>query len=273
MLGLHSELDEVLDELNWKSHRNVPGTIIRQNLLEECVDVFKFALSLFTTWGFTPEEVGDEFMRKSAVVEQRYAQELMLPEDGRIVGVDIDGVLAEYAEAFCDWVWLKHMAVGAGAITPRHPDVNTLNLAEVLGLSGAEYIQLKREWRESGMKAHLPVVEGAKEFLSTLKEAGYTIVLLSARPYKEHKRIFSDTMEWLNTNGLEHDAILFDEHKNERLLREYGAERIEFFVEDNLEQANAIASCGVNVYLLDKPYNRGLTASGVVRIDDLRWLP
>jgi uncharacterized HAD superfamily protein len=263
VLGLHSELDEVLDELNWKGHRGPQrGGIIRANLLEECVDVLKFSLSLFTTWGFSADEIADEFERKSAVVEQRYRQELRLPEDGLIVGVDIDGVLADYPRAFVDW------AADYMGLLPIDEEPDTLDMGEWLGVDGETLIMLKHEWRESGLKRYMPVCTGATELLVRLVRK-HKVVLLSARPYKEHKRIFADTMEWLDTNGLLHDAVLFDENKNERLLREYGADRIAFFIEDNREQANRMASCGVSVYLLDRPYNQGDTHEGVTRVDRL----
>jgi len=263
ILHLHSECDELLREMAWKSHRKEDGYIIRSNMKEELIDVFKYWLSIVVLWGFEPEEIVEEYWRKSKVVEQRFKQEKRLNFDGRkVVGVDIDGVLAAYPEHFLDFI---NREVGTDL---KVEDLTEYNVYEALELPYDMTKRLKAKFRETGEKRHIPVLDGAKEFLESLKNNDYKIVLLSARPYKKYKRIFADTQEWLEKNELIHDAILWDEDKCNRLIREFGHDNVEFFVEDNRNNALDISKTA-DVYLINRPYNQGETTGNIVRVDSL----
>lgn len=268
-LLINDELMEFLRETNWKVHRKGygDGRFIVSNMMEEWIDIFKYWLSLGQLWGFTPEDLIQEYYRKSAVVEQRYEQETQLEfEAGKVAGVDIDGVLAQYPEGFLDFV------NGKLGTNYTAEGLKEYNLYEAFDIPVPIMEQLKDEFRSTGRKRHLPVIPGAKEFLETLRAKGYQIVLLSARPYKQYKRIFADTQEWLKKNQLPYDAILWDENKCVKLLREFGQDTVSFFVEDHLGQANDVARLGCKVYLLEKSYNQGATRGGIIRVRDLEHL-
>jgi len=257
------EMYEMLRETSWKNHRKDKPFMIESNLKEEWIDVFKYWLSIGLVWGFNPKDLIDEYFRKSDVVEQRYKQEKQLDfESAKIAGIDIDGVIAKYPEHFLDFINRK---VGADL---KVEDLDEYNIYEALDLPKELTKKLKDEFRQSGEKRFIPPMEGAKSFLEKLKRNGYHIVLLSARPYKKYKRIFADTKEWLEKNELVHDAILWDENKCNRLIREFGKNSVQFFVEDNLENANDIATTS-KVYLIDRSYNGGKTHENVTRVNGL----
>ena len=252
-LALMREVGEVLDTVNWKIHRNEKKDLIRSNTLEEMVDVLKYWMSLVQLHGFTYEEIYEEYFRKSAVVEQRHKQELqdIIDSNDKIVGVDIDGVLADYPRSFVEFI---NQELG----TNHNPDeVKNYDIYEELGIDTELGVKLKDKYRQSGQKRYIPVIDGAKEMLEGLREDGYKIVILTARPYKKYNRIFPDTMEWLKKNGLVFDAIIFDEEKEERLLKEFGTNRVEFFIDDVVKNANAISNLGGKCLLVDRPYNQG----------------
>ena len=263
ILHLHSEADELLREMAWKNHRKTDKNIIKSNMKEELIDIFKYWLSIVTLWDFSMDEMIEEYWRKSKVVEQRYKQEKALDfESSNIIGVDIDGVLAAYPEHFLNFI---NKEIGTDY---KVEDVTEYNIYEALDLPHNTTKKLKGKFRETGEKRFIPILNGAKEFLDLFSEMGYKIVLLSARPYKKYKRIFADTQEWLDKNNLAHDAILWDEDKCNRLVREFGSNSVEFFVEDNLSNANSVAK-ECKVYLINKPYNTGETHKNVVRVDSL----
>ena len=263
-LSLHimSELDELLREISWKIHRKDKKVIIRNNLLEEIIDLQKYVWSIALLWNFDLEEFCEEFKRKSKVVEQRWEQELSLSNmynsENKIIGVDIDGVIADYPTSFLQFVGTFGIKVP--------PDIS--HSRELL-LSSQEHEHYKHLYREMGCKRDIPVIKGSKEFLIELSKNAYFIVLLTSRPYKRYKRIFADTMEWLAKNGLLYHAIIFDEEKNLRLYREFG-DRVAFFIEDELEKANDIARIGIKVYLINKKYNVGDVIDGVIRVKNLQ---
>lgn len=256
---------EVLDETEFKPHRKITGKkIVRSNLTEELVDVFKYFMCLCQVHGVTAEELTNEYHRKSNVVTQRYYQERVLKYDGKIVGVDIDGVLADYPRSFVEFV---NEQLGTAY---DYRDIKDYNIADALGLDTAEATRLKHLYRDSGQKRFIPVIEGARQFLDELKYMGYTVVLLTSRPIDKYKRIFADTQYWLAENRMHYDAILFDEAKGERLVKEFGKDKVEFFIDDVAGFANGISDAGFRCYLIDKAYNQVALKDKVIRVNNLQ---
>jgi len=264
-LLMNKELMEVLDETEFKPHRKITGKkTVRSNLTEELVDVMKYWMCLCQVHGVSAEEIMDEYHRKSNVVKQRFFQERVLKYDGKIVGVDIDGVLADYPRSFVEFV---NEQLGTSY---DYRTIKNYNVPEQLGLPAAESARLKHLYRDSGQKRFIPVIEGARQFLDELKYMGYIVVLLTSRPIDKYKRIFADTQYWLAENKLHYDAILFDEAKGERLLKEFGKDKVEFFVDDVAGFANGISEAGFHCYLIDKPYNQFSTLPLVTRVNTLK---
>jgi uncharacterized HAD superfamily protein len=263
-LCLHKEVSEALDETPFKPHR-LGKKIIKSNLLEELVDVMKYWMCLAQVHGFTADDIIEEYHRKSNVVKQRFFQEKVMSYDGRIAGIDIDGVLADYPRSFVEFV---NKELGTSY---DYKNVMTYDVATALGLPPEECLRLKHLYRESGQKRFVPIVEGAKQFLEELKYMGYTIVLLTSRPYNKYKRIYGDTQYWLSENKLPYDAILWDEQKGERLIKEFGKSRVKFFVDDVAGFANGISDMGMRCFLLTKPYNENNEIrKKVIRINNLK---
>jgi uncharacterized HAD superfamily protein len=260
------EVADFLGELDTKPHRKEPKTVIKSNLREEWIDIFKYWLSMGRLHGFTAPEFIEEFFRKSEVVSQRYYQENQLSyPTGKVIGVDIDGVLADYPRSFVEFINSE-----LGTSFPTN-NITQYNIAESLGLPLEQVIDLKHRYRETGQKRFIPVIDGAKEMLDTFVNAGYVIVLLTARPCKQYKRMFADTQEWLQNNGLVYHSIIWDEEKNVRLLREFGRDKVQFFIEDVASNANKIAELGPKCFLIDRPYNHNaFLHSNVIRVSSPR---
>ena len=73
ILHVEDELHELLRETSWKmTLRCDASEAVRSTVLEEWIDAFKFLLGLAQVWGFSPEEVLEEFRRKSKIVETRW---------------------------------------------------------------------------------------------------------------------------------------------------------------------------------------------------------
>lgn len=265
-LAAHKELSEVLDTVHWKIHRREYKKPIRSNTLEEIVDVFKYLLTLMQLHGFTPEEIEAEYFRKSAVVEQRHLQEMCrnLKEEEAVVAIDIDGVLADYPRSFLDFI---NQELGTQFTIAQ---VTSYDIYGCLGIPPEVGLPIKNKYRETGQKRFIPVLPGAKEFLQRLREAGFTIVLITARPYEQYSRIYADTLEWLARNELPYDYLVFHEKKEEYLIDMVGKDAIRFFVDDVAGNANSVSRLGVPCYLVTRPYNIGADLKeNVTRIDKL----
>jgi uncharacterized HAD superfamily protein len=263
-LCLHKEISEALDETPFKPHRKSKN-IIKSNLLEELIDIMKYWMCLAQVHGFTVNDIVEEYYRKSNVVKQRYFQEKMMSCDGKIAGIDIDGVLADYPRSFVEFV---NKQLGTSY---DYKKVTSYHVVESLGLPPEECLYLKHLYRETGQKKFIPIIEGAKQFLDELKTMGYTIVLLTSRPYDKYKRIYGDTQYWLSEGKLVYDAILWDEQKGERLIKEFGKDKVQFFVDDVINFANDISDMGIKCFLLTKPYNENdELKEKVIRVNDFK---
>ena len=206
------------------------------------------------------DQYHEEYIRKSVVVEQRWNQEQelnLIDKDKKIVGIDIDGVLGEYHEWF-----LKYTDNEFGL---KYKTIDELKKA--IGTKNYEYI--KSMYRQSGVKAGMPARPGASELTHKLKEMGYQIIILTARPYKKYTRIYSDTLEFLKRNGIQFDAIIWDEVKHVKIIREFPD--LEFMIEDTPSIANEVADEGYKVFMPTNPNNEKYTNynSNIIRIDNL----
>lgn len=253
---LQGEGFDLLECLDWKSHRREGKVFIKSNVVEELVDIYKYWLSLLLLFRITPEELEKGFRVKSRVVFQRYRQEWEKPPPGEdVVAIDIDGVLADYPKSFCSFM-AKEMPDSA-FIDWDYLTLENLDLYEQYGeaIGVGRMLELKDKYRESGEKRNIPVIPGAQMFLRVLRVSGLYVILLTARPMARYKRMFGDTIVWLDKNGLEYDSLLADEHKNIRVYNQFP--NLRFMVEDSLQAAKSVASLGVRVYLIDRTYNQG----------------
>lgn len=240
-MHLYREIGEVLNTFDSKMHRPMTDKFIRSNTLEELVDCFKFLMGMFQILGVDAKELSKAYQDKTLVVDQRWRQEMelkTLSKCEKVCAVDLDGVLGVYPDH-----WLNYLN------NDLNSKFKTLEEAKI-NIDTIQYNKIKEKYRLSGDKINIPVMEGAKEFLSKLKDSGYMIVILTSRPYKKYFRIFSDTLHWLKNNELVYDSVIFDENKNMRILQEIP--NLSFMVEDRIRYANSVAASGYRCYLIDK---------------------
>ena len=258
VLSLISEITEVLSEINWATYKQ-NKEVIQTNVIEEIVDIFKFTLNLAVIWGYNPESFMEEFRRKSLVVEQRFIQSKILNRIRnniitKICAIDLDGVIVDYPKCFVDFV-------------NDNTKYSFKNYREMKAtLSAIEYLDVKNNYRESGAKKTLPIRKGAKGMIKYLKNKGYTIIILSKRPYKKYYRIFADTKHNLDSNNIAFDALLFDSQKHKRILTEIP--QLDFIIEDDRIIANEISATGYKCFLVDNEFNQGSIGENVIRVKE-----
>ncbi len=240
ILSIHKELGEILDTMPWKLHRREDKAKLAHNTVEEIIDCFKFLLNLCIIWKIDDEKFVNEFFRKSMVVRQRYNQEILkvINNNDKVCAIDLDDTLAESSLHFVNIYNKKNCTYDA--YKTRQEIKEKL---EVL-----DYEDFKNYFRESGEKLNIPVKEGAKEICDYLKNIGYKIVIISARPYERYYRIFPDTLQWLNDNEIPYDAVYFEKDKHIKILRQLP--NLSFIIEDNPEYAKQISDQKYKVYLL-----------------------
>ncbi len=172
----------------------------------------------------------------------------------KICAIDLDGVLAEYPKAWVEFANKK-----------MNTEYNLYGLKKKL--SYELYKKLKLEYRTSGIKQTLPVIDGAVELTHKLRAEGFMIIILTARPFYQIKEVFRDTLYWLKANDIAYDLIFAGTDKHIQILKYF--EELSFMIEDNADIANKVAKLGYKVYLLDNEYNQQEILDGVKRIKKL----
>lgn len=267
-LGLFNNATKLLNEYQWNDFLIERSSVDKHNMTEHAGDVFKYLISLMLLHRIEPKDFIDALFNKYFVTERKVMEKnIELSVTTKIIAFDIDGVLADYSDAFLDYIKIKKGL----------PDDIIIKQSEYhFANSLSKYITFEEEGKlaadfvNSGMVRKLTVYDGARELLHTLKSEGYKIILITARPYKRFRRMYSDTIYWLNSNGIICDKIIWQDNKADAIQSLYPA-YTDYFVEDRDKHALEVSSLGVKVILIDKPYNRTLTDSdNIIRVNNIK---
>lgn len=251
ILMLHRELDEVLDNLDWKQHKARDFVVHESGLLEELVDVQKFLWALTAISGYSSTQFEESFDRKSFVVDERWRCE---QSEIRIPGLacDVDNVIFRHTESFT--AWLKD----------NHPEL----LAVSKGRNPLEWEVAKHEYRASGAKRHGEADTSAIEVLRELKKIGWSIVLITYRPRKLYPSLEYDTLRWLVDNSVPFDKIYWADSSKalffDQLLKNCSA-----FVDDDYETCTSVASVGRKTYWLTDKESNTPRVTAIKSLDEL----
>lgn len=254
------ELSDLLDCLpRWKMHYSHDDKdLIKSNLKEEYIDVLKYLMGLGQVLGIKYEDIISVYWAKSEVVKQKYEQDLKIQalRDKEVVIFDIDGVINYYPICYLNWI----------AETYNQTFHSMEEMKEKLDIE--TYEKYKEEYRLSGVKANQPVNDDTVETMKKLNSLRENIVLYTTRPVSKYKRIYSDTLKWLNKNRVPFDAIYWSDYQKEDVYR-LGF-KIKYIVEDDVNNARFLNKEGYRVYLLNNNYNQGIAVPySVTRIDNV----
>lgn len=290
-LILHSisEMDELLRTVGWKSHRKNDNMINPEHIKEELTDMFKYWISICQIWGFTPEEMMYEYWRKSMVCEQRYAEEFVMNLTGNVAVVDIDGVLANYQKGLLEWVafelkdyasdngwcdWYGDAIDNAQRILEVH-GIMTKHLwigSEALGISEQQHKDLLHIFRIRKGNGGLPVHDNAAEFTRKLRRQGMKVVILTSRPIDQYPNIYIETLEWLNSNGIQFDCLWWNVDKLTTVRTKLNHCRVVYAIDDDPKYIRSYVQLGVTTHwvtdgTLTKEFDNNPL---VTKVDNLR---
>lgn len=185
-----------------------------------------------------------------------------LGEREKVCGIDIDGVLADYPRFWIEFIIKELKPVIKG----ETQEANLLDAFKNI-IPYNTYRALKDKFRSCGIKAEYPMMPYARDFLYTLAKKGYTIVLLTARPFEKYKTLFKQTIDWLEMNDLQYHSMIWGKDKHVKILSY--VPNLKFLVEDHRYYANLVAHWGSPVFLLNNEYNQGKTEPLVQRVHNL----
>jgi len=247
ILGMVSEMDEVLRELHWKKNRARSGKVIESNLARELADLTKFVLSLWQQWGFTPEDMLGYVLEKNEVLSFQWQQDqdLTIPYH-RVILFDMDGTVADYRTGLVSYLRSKE---GAEDNRQEHYEMDLAT-----GLDYEVYHRHKNTFEENGGYKDLPSYVDATNALRLIGQ-NVGLCAVTARP-KYLSRSWIDSYTWLKHHIRQPDQLWL--MGGERLalakrLREKGHDVVCW--EDAPMEALRYAEHGFQVWMRNQPYN------------------
>ena len=264
VLCAHAELSALVNATHYKNHHTHSEPIANKaTVLYESVDVIRYMLAILNTWNISSEEFENAFYKKDVYLK-KHKEFQSKSWDGKqpVVIVDIDDVLANFREGFSSWLKENYFV---------DADVNSKEYYFITALSkihmNSETV-FKRFLDEGGF-ANLLKDEQNINLLRTLKEQGYWIHLLTARPEEELQCLY-DTYYWVDSHEIPCDAISFSPEKFRWCAKSkyYDAGKIMFAIDDAPKHANDYAKHGIKCLVPLKSYNDHLEHQNIFHFDN-----
>ncbi len=181
--------------------------------------------------------------------------------DEFVLGVDLDGVCADYHLGFRDVVAAERGVDPAELERPQQWGY------QHWGVDDEEFARLHRlAVAEKRMFRHLPVMNGCPEALWRLSDMGIWIRIITHRLYVNwgHAVTVSDTVNWLDENRVPYRDICFLGDKPQ-----VGAD---LYVDDAPHNVEALRRTGSTTIVFDQPYNQGLEGPRAANWSELESL-
>ena len=254
-LALHTEVSHLVSATSYRPHTDEKPDPDPDKILFESVDVIRYAIAILNLWGQTPESFENAWSLKDRYLTSFREADRNKWQGEKVAIVDIDDVLCEFRQSFSSWL-RRAYDIKADVDSSEYYFINALKEG------GVNPEGVFERFISEGELANIDPVDGAVDFIKSLKSAGYFVHLLTARP-KENLRCLYDTHVWLRENGIEFDKLDFASEKLRWCMQSdyWVLGSIEFAVDDSPKHALEYAKHGVKVLLPNKPYNREAQSS------------
>lgn len=172
-----------------------------------------------------------------------------------VLGVDLDGVCADYVDAFRNFVAMKKRV----AINSIGPATNwEFHLVDSWPIdSRDEYMKLHEEFVNIGGFVMERPIPGVSEALWQLSDAGVYIRIVTHRLINSgsYETAVTETARWLKTHNIPFRGLCFERHKADT-----GAD---LYIDDSPGNIAELQAAGKPTIIFDAPYNQAPTAFGV----------
>ncbi|MBA2282407.1 MAG: hypothetical protein M3527_05165 [Actinomycetota bacterium] len=170
-----------------------------------------------------------------------------------VLGVDLDGVCADYTAAFAAVVAEAKGCEVAALPADRSWDFGEWALDD---LGGFEHLH-RQAVLEQRMFRDMPMIDGCAEVLWRLSDAGVWIRIITHRlvVHWGHQIAVADTVAWLDANNIPYRDLCFLGRKPEV--------EADLYVDDAPHNVEALRAHGNEVLVFDQPYNHAVAAPRV----------
>ncbi|MEM8924700.1 MAG: hypothetical protein AAGD35_14450 [Actinomycetota bacterium] len=183
------------------------------------------------------------------------------PTSAFVLGVDLDGVCADYTEG------LRAVVAADRGIAPDDLPLGRSWGFQEWDLDVDEFNRLHRKGVvEERMMRSLPVIDGCADALWRLSDAGVWIRIITHRLYLNwgHAEVVADTVHWLDEARVPYRDLCFLGDKPE-----VGAD---VYIDDAPHNVDALRAAGNEVIVFEQPYNldmAGPRASNWAEVEEL----
>jgi len=179
------------------------------------------------------------------------------------IGIDLDEVLAEFVSAFLQF----HNEKYGTKLNKNH--FHVYEFEKVLGGTEEDAADKAYEFFGTHHFKNIQPSEGAKKATEKLAKAGHELFVITSR----QSEVVEDTKNWLEANFPQtFKEVYFTANKYGRtksdiqkidVCKKIG---VSLLIEDGLEFALSCAAEGINVLLLDRPWNQGELPKNIKRV-------
>jgi len=162
----------------------------------------------------------------------------MSNQAGKDIIVDIDGVIVDFTSAF-----IKKATELLGISNLYYSEIKEHNLDRVLGIPKDIVKNIVHEVISEGS---FDPINGAKESLTVLEQAGYNIHIITNRD-PEHK----STLEWLEDNEIPFSSLEFCEDSNKALH----CRKCDILIDDSIDVILSSYPYVKKAILFNQPWN------------------
>jgi hypothetical protein len=161
---------------------------------------------------------------------------------------------------------LKRYLVYAGIRKPEDfpaGETTRWNFYEDWGLTLEEFLKHCHDGADKGFIFTGPTREGAVEAMNALHDRGHEIHIVTDRSFGSSPDISKlNTLDWLAGHGFKYHTITFSPDKT--------VVPTEIFIEDKLENYDALNANGTEVYLINRPWNTHVLPDNRRRVNTLQ---
>ena len=173
----------------------------------------------------------------------------------RVIGIDIDSVLAD-----SDKIFTKELEYLTGKKYFRE-DNSPFKYEEAFNIDDETMKKFWSDFTKKGGWQKIPPIKGSIETVKRLKDEGYYIIIISARP----PIIKEETKAWLTINNVPYDELYLTNYEEKTNFITHLSGLL-YFIEDHPDFAYQFAEKGVKVLLYDWPWNRNVSHKNIIRV-------
>ena len=248
-LALHAEVSDLVSALNYKAHKAKRKDIQLDKILYESVDIVRYVVAILNLWNFNSSDFESAFIDKDLYLNSNLKRSQEAWDGQPVIIVDLDDVVIKFREGFISWL---------GKEFDVYPDSNS---KEYYTTRSVKKAGLNPEWvfaefiKSRGLRDLLPD-QKMIDAINNLKEEGYWIQLLTARPSEELTCLY-DTYWWVKTFGLSYDRLDFSTEKYRWCAQSEYFDKglIVCAIDDSPKHAAEYAKHGIPVFLPAQKYN------------------